>query len=354
MKNNSNDYMNDDFCYSKVLRDIDAKLKFKSNKQEEIMKLVKQMKKEKRDKEILSIRKMHHNNVILSLRKANEEKKNTYDIYTRNFNNNFNYSNSAKQIVNLSSTIQNILSLPKIQNKKGSTNDKLDFQDDRDNEEYKTIRFEKVWNQQYADNKKDKSKDMNKNKSIKNIQNKTMYNSYIIDIFDINYDRQRKRSEEFKESRLRLNRIKLNNLKVEKKLKSYHDMLSKFKDKREYCPNYNCIEKHQPEVKLNTKSQRIFPIQIIKQNIHDYRKNDDLFLDISSKNKNHRLKKNKSSLSQINRINRKSDNNNHKNYNESDIIGEKNRSSLSIMSTWLKGNNSVFKGIKNKNNNVIN
>ena len=347
MKNNTNDYLNDDFCYSKVLKDIDAKLKFRSNKQEEIMKFVKQMKKEKRDKQILSIRKMHHDNVILSLRKANEEKKSTYDIYTRNFNN-LNYSSSAKQIVNLSSTIQNILSLPKIKNNMTSINDKLDFKDDRDKEEYNTIRFEKVWNQQYEDAKKNKNK-INKNKSIKN---KTMYNSYVIDIFDINYDRQRKQSEEFKESKLRLNRIKLNNLKVKKKLKSYHDMLSKFKDEREYCPNYSCIEKHQPEVKLNTKSQRIFPIQIIKQNIHDYHKNNVSILNNSSKRKNHILKKNKSNLSQIN--NRKLNSNNHKNYNESDIMGEKNRSSLSMMGTWFKGNSSVFKGIKNKNKSVIN
>jgi hypothetical protein len=343
MKKDTNDYLNDDFCFSKVLKDIDAKLKFRSNKQEEIMKLVKQMKKDKRDKQILSIRKMHHDNVILSLRKANEEKKSTYDIYSRNFNNNLIYSNSAKQIVSLSSTIENILSLPKIKNNLTNTNDKLDFKDDRDNEEYNTIRFEKVWNQQYED-RKNRNKDKNKNKIIKN---KTMYNNYAIDIFDINYDRQRKRSEEFKESKLRLKRIKLNNLKVKKKLNSYHDMLSKFKDKREYCPNYNCIEKHQPEVKLNTKSQRVFPIQIIKQNIHDYHKNNDSIVNNSSKNKNNRLKKNRSNLSQIN-------NSNHKNYNESDIMGEKNRISLSKMGTWFKGNNSVFKGIKNKNKSVIN
>lgn len=350
MKKNTNDYLNDDFCYSKVLKDIDAKLKFKSNKQEELMKLVRQMKKEKRDKQILSIRKMHHNNVILSLRKANEDKKNSYDIYTRNFNNNLNYSISAKQIVNLSSTIKNILSLPKIKNNVTNSNDKLDFKDDRDNEEYNTIRFEKVWNQQYED-RKNKNKDITKNKN-KSTKNKTMYNSYVIDIFDINYDRQRKRSEEFKESKLRLNRIKLNNLKVKKKLKSYHDMLSKFKDKREYCPNYNCIEKHQPEVKLNTKSQRMFPIQIIKQKIHDYHKHNDSTVNNSSQNKNHRIKISKSNLSQIN--NRKLSSNNHKNYNESDIMGEKNKSSLSMMGTWSKGNNSVFKGIKNKSKSVIN
>ena len=349
MKKKTNDYLYDDFCYSKVLKDIDAKLKFRSNKQDELMNLVKQMKKEKKDKQILSIRKMHHNNVILSLRKAKEEKKSTYDIYSRNFNNNLNYSNSAKQIVNLSSTLKNILSLPKIKNNVTNNNEKLDFKDDRDNEEYNTIRFEKVWNQQYEARKKNNNKDINKNKIIKN---KTMYNSYVIDIFDINYDRQRKRSEEFKESKLRLKRIKLNNLKVKKKLKSYHDMLSKFKDKREYCPNYNCIEKHQPEVKLNTKSQRMFPIQIIKQNIHDYHKNNNSIVNNTSQNKNNRLKKNKSNLSQIN--NRKLSRNYHKIYNESEIAGEKNKSSLSMMGTWFKGNNSVFKGIKNKNKSVIN
>jgi len=342
MKSHINDCLNDEFCYSKVLKDIDASLKFRSTKQDEIMKLVKQMKKEKRDKQILSIRKLNHDNVILSLRKASEDNKSTYDIYTRNFNNNLNYSNSAKQISNLSSTINNILSLPKINNKVSNTNDKLDFQDDRDNEEYNTIRFEKVWNQQYTDIKRDKNK---------NIKNKTMYNSYAMDIFDINYDRQRKRSEEFKESKLRLNRIKLNNLKVKKKLKNYHDMLSKFKDKREYCPNYNCIEKHQPEVKLNTKSQRMFPIQIIKQNMHDYHKNNDSIGNNSSKNNNHKIKKIKRNLSQLN--NRKSDNN-HKNNNESDIMGDKNRSALSVMGSLYKVNNSVFKGIKNKNKSVIN
>ena len=40
--------------------------------------------------------------------------------------------------------------------------------------------------------------------------------------------------------------------------------MQKFKDKREYSPNYNAIEKHLPEVNLNTKSQRIFPIKFIK------------------------------------------------------------------------------------------
>ena len=42
--------------------------------------------------------------------------------------------------------------------------------------------------------------------------------------------------------------------------------MKKFKDKREYSPNYESIEKHLPRVNLNTKSQRIFPIKFIKIN----------------------------------------------------------------------------------------
>ena len=107
---------------------------------------------------------------------------------------------------------------------------------------------------------------LNKNKGNlgkRNNSNKTMYNS-INDIFDENYDKIKKRKEKKIEKRIILERIKFNNLRVKKKFRIHQDIMQKFKDKREYSPNYNAIEKHLPEVNLNTKSQRIFPIKFIK------------------------------------------------------------------------------------------
>ena len=94
-----------------------------------------------------------------------------------------------------------------------------------------------------------------------------MYNSnYIIDIFDENYDKLKRQNEKKTQKKIILDRIKNNNLRVKKKLKIHQDNISKYKDKREYIPNYNSIEKHQPRVNLNTKSKRIFPIRFIKIN----------------------------------------------------------------------------------------
>ena len=64
--------------------------------------------------------------------------------------------------------------------------------------------------------------------------------------------------EESKEKNMRLERVKINNLKVSRKLNIHRQIMLRFQDQREYRPNYSVIEKHQPTVKLDSKSTRLF------------------------------------------------------------------------------------------------
>ena len=40
--------------------------------------------------------------------------------------------------------------------------------------------------------------------------------------------------------------------------------MDKFSERKEYTPNYTCLEKHVPIIKLDTNSKRIFPDKFIK------------------------------------------------------------------------------------------
>ena len=199
----------------------------------------------------------------------------------------------------------------------------LDQKEDQKNKDNKVIIFEKIWKEQYL------------NKNARNIgrrnnSNKTMYGSnFINDIFDEHYDKMKKLREKKTEKRIKLERIKINNLKVKKKLRIHQEIMSKFKDKGEYCPNYNSIERHLPEVNLNTKSQRIFPIKFIKiNNIGD--------LNIKDKKPESMPKK----LLVKN------------NSNQSLFLN--NLSTCSLFKKFLNNNdNSILKGIESKNRSII-
>ena len=217
--------------YSKTLKEIDAKLKFQKEENEEnsenIKKVVILKRKEKRLKYLKNIR---HENVIHSLKKFETEARK-------------NMEDKIKGI-SLTSAINKIISLPKV------TKYKKIIKDNRKNNENNLIKFEKIWREQCIKDAKNKKK-VNKNKLI---LNGIFYN----DIFDINYDKYRKHLEETKEKNKRMERIKSNNLKVSKKLKNHHELMLKILDHREYKPNYSSIEKHKPEVKIGTKSKRLF------------------------------------------------------------------------------------------------
>ena len=237
IKNESNIF-NNNFCFSKVLKDIDFRIKFKNYKEEKSLYILKQLQKEQKEKKILMNKRKNHNEIVHSLKKANEEKE-----LLLNYKNNL-LNKNISQIKSYSS--------------RNNYFPKLSKKDEEKNNDNKIIIFEKIWKEQYLNKTK-------RNKGRRNNSNKAIYNNnYGIDIFDESYDKVNKKKEKKTQKKILLDKIKNNNLKVVKKLKIHKDLLSKFKDKREYIPNYNAIEKHQPRVNLNTKSQRIFPVQFIK------------------------------------------------------------------------------------------
>ena len=165
----------------------------------------------------------------------------------------------------------------------------------------------------------------------------------------------KKKCEEYTEKNLRLERIKSNNLKVNKKVKLFRYIRLKFQDLREYFPNYNIIEKHKPEVKLNTKSKRIFPSQFIKRYIYTFDNNDNKTNEIKMKKK---FIKNDSDLlgCKKNTLIHKILNKNYKRNNQDDFIGEKNHffiSSVDIRNNNKNRINSVFIRSKNRNRSII-
>ena len=239
MTNNESNIFNNNFCFSKVLKDIDYRIKFKNFIEEKSLYILKQLQKEKKEKRLLYNKMKNHNEIIHSLQKANEENE-----LLLNYKSNKNLTRNLSQINSYLN--KNNFNLPKLSNKEEDKN--------------KIIIFEKIWKEQCLNIIKS-------NKNKRNNSNKTMYNNnYIVDIFDESYDKLKKEKEKKTQKTMLLDKIKNNNLKIKKKLKIHQDIMSKFKDKREYIPNYNAIEKHQPIVNLNTKSQRIFPIQFIKIN----------------------------------------------------------------------------------------
>ena len=303
IKNESNIF-NNNFCFSKVLKDIDFRIKFKNYKEEKSLYILKQLQKEQKEKKILMNKRKNHNEIVHSLKKANEEKE-----LLLNYKNNLLNKNISE--IKSYSTRNNYF--PKLSKK-----------EEEKNNDNKIIIFEKIWKEQYLNKTK-------RNKGKRNNSNKTIYNNNSgIDIFDENYDKLKKKKEKKTPKKILLDKIKNNNLKVVKKLKIHKDLLSKFKDKREYIPNYNAIEKHQPRVNLNTKSKRIFPVQFIKiNNIGE----------LSSQEK--RSESNYKTIFKKN------------NSNQSLFLN--NLSTCTLFKNYLNNNkdNSLIKGIEHKNRSMI-
>ena len=217
-------------CYSKTLKAIDAKIKFQQDEEEYFDNLKKEFLLRKREKQLKYIKNQQHENIIRGLKKLEEETKK--DIH-----------NKFKQ-VSLSSAINRIISLPKMSRYKN------EIQDNKTKEDYNLIKFEKVWKDQYMN-------DIKYNKKTSN--NKMLFGRiYFTDIFDKNYDKFRKHLEESKEKNMRIERVKINNLKVSRKLNIHKQIMLRFQDHREYKPNYSVIERHKPVVKLDSKSTRLF------------------------------------------------------------------------------------------------
>ena len=213
--------------YCKVLRIIDAKIKFKKAKEEDNTEIIKkEIFMKKKEKHLKYTKNLRHENIIQSLKKFEKE-------------NQKNMENKLNQMT-LTSALNRIIALPKVSKYK---------KDNKNNKVNNMIKFEKIWREQSLNDAKYKKK-INTNKLI-------LDGIYYNDIFDVNYDKYRKHLEETKEKNRRIERVKSNNLKVIKKLEKHQKLMLRFQDHREYKPNYSVIEKHKPEVKIGAKSKRI-------------------------------------------------------------------------------------------------
>ena len=244
-----NNVLDNDYCFSKTLKNIDYNIKFKNNRKKKFIYIMRQLKKKQKEKEELIERKKNHEDIVQYLKRADEENQ---KLNKDNSNKILNY-NASNQINLFPTKNKNKFILPNISKK-----------EEQENKKNKIIIFEKIWNEKVIN--KNKKFIFNKNNNSLCHSNKTMNgNNYIIDIFDENYDQIKKKKQNI-EKKMIMERIKYNNMKVKRKLKFHQDIMSKIKDRREYAINYSAIEKHMPEVNLNTKSQRIFPIQFVKKN----------------------------------------------------------------------------------------
>ena len=205
------DILGSKISYSKTLKAIDAKIKFKGQNEDLENGYQKNYIKKKKAKQLKFIRSQRHENLVRNLKKLEEE---TRKDYEEKFHH-----------VNLATAIKRLISLPKISKYKKELKDNKN--------EYNIIKFESVWREQYMNDVK-YNKNSNKNKIV-------FDGFYYNDIFDINYDKYRKHLEETKEKNMRLERVKSNNLKVLKKLKIHRQIKFRFLAQREYKP-YNCSQ----------------------------------------------------------------------------------------------------------------
>ena len=168
MANPDSDILDTKKSYSKVLKGIDARIKFKHEDDEYLDNMQKEYFLKKREKELKFIKNQQHESIVRSLKKIEEETKKSID-------DKFNK-------MSVTAAINRVISLPKV------TKFKKNIQDNKKKDELNIIRFENIWKEQCMDDAKNNKKDKN---------NKLLFDGiYYNDIFDKNYDRYRKHIEE--------------------------------------------------------------------------------------------------------------------------------------------------------------
>ena len=256
MSNKEINVLDKNFCFSNVLKGIDLRLKFKDFKEEKSLFILNQLKKEKRERYQLLQRKYNHNEILFNLKKAYEENKILLNIKGKYINDETNKKEEKFPNLMVSKNENE-----KNQEKKDNSNKNLK----EDNKSQK-VEFETTWKQEYFKRLKEKN---NNHDSKINIENESENKN---DIFDKNYKRIGQKKSDKK---IILEKIKENNLKVKKRLKSYKELMEKFSERKEYSPNFLIIEKHVPIIRLDSKSKRIFPFKFIQ--MHNYTNEKKIF-----------------------------------------------------------------------------
>ena len=136
--------------------------------------------------------------------------------------------------------------------------------------------FEYIWKQEHLKqlsnikkktiktrNKKNNTKSQKKEENIINNDEEEQQN-----IFNLKYNSEDKKCDEFIKLKQRLNRIINQNKKVERIFGFQKALASKFQVKKLYHPKFESIEKHKPAIRLNNKTRRLFPDNLIKKSYY--------------------------------------------------------------------------------------
>ena len=219
--------INNNFYFSKCLKDIDISLKFKEFAEEKSFSRFNKIKKEQKERSNMLKRKNIHNEIIYNLKKAY----NDYQILANMKDNNIKEKpNKNKEILPklvIKSNKETENKNNNINNKKGNNNDNNDK--NKDNKE-QVVEFDNIWKKEYLNRMKKRKN--NSNIVIYNANNETDEKN---DIFDIKY--KKKAPKKLFKSKI-IEKIRNYNLKVKKKLKDYKHHMDKFSEKKEYNPNF--------------------------------------------------------------------------------------------------------------------
>ena len=257
MTKSSDNILNKNFTFSRALKGIDSSLKFDKLQEGRTLFVLNKMRRDERKKMLLFQKKYNHREILYNLKRAYDDNK---LLLERSYNNEIH---------------KNLEKLPDLPNKDKSLIEKnkrnvLNMNENNSPDNDKTGVFENDWKKEYL--KKNKNNKMN----IKKISPHIVADDdeeNTEDIFKKGYIPEKpKIIEKIKI----LERIKENNLRVIKKLKNFRIIKEKFSDKKEYTPNYSALERHIPEIKLDTKSKRLFPDHFIK--MHNYSKEKNIFI----------------------------------------------------------------------------
>ena len=254
----------DNFFVSKTLKKIDSNVGYKKDNQVRLVKNLQESNKEK-NKEILAKNKQIHLEIMKKRALKMEEMKRRE-----------NSRNNVHQL-NLISSPYNLQFLPKISPFIQSI-DNILVMDSKKAEKVGSKGFEYIWKQEkllkLANIKpeeflKDKKSNKNQNKH-KNAhsQNHNIHNNDQDDIFDPNYNERKKISDEVMLLKDRLKRILNQNKKANTKFNLHKAMALKFRVKKIYHPKYESIEKHKPDINLNSKTKRIFPQNLMQKSYY--------------------------------------------------------------------------------------
>ena len=275
MTKSSDNILNKNFTFSRALKGIDSSLKFDKLQEGRTLFVLNKMRRDERKKMLLFQKKYNHREILYNLKRAYDDNK---LLLERSYNNEIH---------------KNLEKLPDLPNKDKSLIEKnkrnvLNMNENNSPDNDKTGVFENDWKKEYL--KKNKNNKMN----IKKISPHIVADDdeeNTEDIFKKGYIPEKpKIIEKIKI----LERIKENNLRVIKKLKNFRIIKEKFSDKKEYTPNYSALERHIPEIKLDTKSKRLFPDHFIQ--MHNYAKEKDLFIKRLYRNNSY-INENKNSYS---------------------------------------------------------